>query len=177
MKIARIAGLTLLASLATGTASADEFGRVLSSTPIIQTVSVPQQVCAPQQVVTQAPKTGAGALIGAVAGGAIGNSVGRGTGRAVATGVGVIGGAVLGNQIEGGGQAQAQTVQQCSTQNVMENRVTGYNVIYEYAGKQYSGQMTGDPGQYVRLQIVLVGGTSGGPVNAPPPAVMSYPTR
>jgi uncharacterized protein YcfJ len=179
--IARISGLTFLAALVATSASADEFGRVLSSTPNIQAVSVPQQVCAPQQVVTQAGPTGAGAVLGALAGGALGNAVGRGGGRSVATGVGIIGGAVLGNQIEGGGQAQTQTVQQCSTQNIIENRVTGYTVNWEYAGKQYSTQMSNDPGRYVRLQIIPVGGTSATQSASPPalyaPPVTTYPLR
>lgn len=40
-----------------------------------------------------------GAVLGAVIGGLIGNQIGSGTGRAAATGAGVIGGAVVGNQI------------------------------------------------------------------------------
>jgi outer membrane lipoprotein SlyB len=44
--------------------------------------------------------SGAGAVLGAVIGGVLGSQVGGGTGRDVATGVGVIGGAVIGNQIE-----------------------------------------------------------------------------
>lgn len=179
--IARISGLTLMAALSATSASADEFGRVLSTTPNIQAVSVPQQVCGPQQVVTQGNPSGAGAIIGALAGGALGNAVGRGSGRTVATGVGIIGGAVLGNQIEGGGQAQTQTVQQCSTQNIIENRVTGYTVNWEYAGKQYSTQMSSDPGRYVRLQIIPVGGTSATQQATQPatyaPPVTTYPLR
>ncbi|WP_233080527.1 glycine zipper 2TM domain-containing protein [Rheinheimera soli] len=44
--------------------------------------------------------SGGGAVLGAVLGGVIGNQFGRGSGRKVATGVGVIGGAVAGNQVE-----------------------------------------------------------------------------
>lgn len=44
--------------------------------------------------------TGGGAVLGAVLGGVIGNQFGRGSGRSIATGVGVIGGAVAGNQVE-----------------------------------------------------------------------------
>ncbi len=162
-------------------ALADEYGRVLSSTPIVQAVTVPRQVCTQQQVVAPQARsgnsTGAGAVIGAVLGGAAGNLLGKGSSnRALATGVGVIGGAVVGNQIEGQGQMQGatsgeiQTVQQCSTQNFVENQVTGYNVAYEYAGKQYSAVMLSDPGQYVRLQIVLMGGT-----RPPPAAALTQP--
>lgn len=49
----------------------------------------------------QAPTSGAGALLGAVVGGVLGNQVGRGSGRTAATVVGVFGGAVAGNAIEG----------------------------------------------------------------------------
>ncbi len=45
--------------------------------------------------------SGAGAVLGAVIGGVIGNRFGEGTGRALATGAGVVGGAIAGNAIEG----------------------------------------------------------------------------
>lgn len=49
-----------------------------------------------------APRTsGGGAILGAVLGGVIGHQFGGGTGNALATGAGVIGGAVVGNAIEG----------------------------------------------------------------------------
>lgn len=49
---------------------------------------------------TTAPTSGAGAVIGGVVGGALGNQVGKGDGRKAATVIGVIGGAVAGNEIE-----------------------------------------------------------------------------
>ena len=160
--------MTALGLAATG--HAEELGKVLSSVPIVQAVTVQRQVCTPQQVVTAPPKTGAGAVMGAIAGGAMGNAVGGGSGRAVATGVGIIGGAILGDKIEGGGAPQTQMVQQCSLQNVVENRVTAYNVTYEYAGKQFSAQMPSDPGPFVRLQIVPIGGAAVAPAGMTPPA-------
>lgn len=45
--------------------------------------------------------SGAGAIIGGVLGAVVGNQIGSGGGRALATGIGVVGGAVAGNQIEG----------------------------------------------------------------------------
>lgn len=45
--------------------------------------------------------SGAGAILGAVIGGLAANSIGAGSGRALATGAGVVGGAVAGNAIEG----------------------------------------------------------------------------
>ena len=44
--------------------------------------------------------SGAGAILGAVIGGVVGNQFGSGTGRALATGAGIVGGAVAGNAIE-----------------------------------------------------------------------------
>jgi uncharacterized protein YcfJ len=152
--------LTLGALALTGLltmAQAQEVGRVLSSTPVIQQVAVPRQVCNNQQVVTDGQKSGAGALMGAIAGGAVGNSIGQGSGKAAATALGLFGGAILGNNIEGGGQPQVRNVQNCSTQTFYENRVTAYNVVYEFAGKQYTVQMPSDPGPTVRLQITPVG--------------------
>ncbi|MGA8784732.1 MAG: hypothetical protein WB542_05370, partial [Polaromonas sp.] len=41
----------------------DILARVISSTPVVQQVAVPRQVCSNQAVITQAPKSGAGALM------------------------------------------------------------------------------------------------------------------
>lgn len=135
---------------------AQETARVLSSTPVLQRVALPQQVCADHQVVTPGQKSGAGAVMGAIAGGAIGNSVGRGSGRDVATALGLVGGAVLGNNIEGSAPDTVNTVRQCQTQTVYQDKVVGYNVLYEYAGKQYSVQSPQDPGPYLPVQIVPI---------------------
>jgi hypothetical protein len=127
-------------------------------------------VCSNEQVVVPGQKSGAGAAMGGLAGGAIGNQIGSGSGRAVATMLGLVGGAVLGNSIEGGGQPQTQNVQRCTTQTVYENRTVGYNVTYEYAGKQYTVQMPQDPGQWVQLQVtpVVPAPSYNAPTYAPP---------
>ncbi|MEO6972937.1 MAG: glycine zipper 2TM domain-containing protein [Rhodoferax sp.] len=151
--------LVVLSALlaAAGLCSAQEVGRVISSTPVMQQVAIPHQVCGTGQVVTQAPVTGAGAVIGAIAGGVVGNAIGAGAGRAAATAIGALGGAVVGNSIEASGQTQVQNVPQCGTQFTYESQPVGYNVVYEYAGKQYSVQMANNPGPTVPLQISPVG--------------------
>ncbi|MGA8513662.1 MAG: hypothetical protein WB821_02675 [Burkholderiaceae bacterium] len=157
-------------------AGAQEVGRVLSSTAIISQVTVPRQICA-QEVVQVPGRTGggsgAGAIMGGIAGGAMGNAVGQGAGRAAATVIGVLGGAILGDRIEGGGQqaATTQTVNRCTTQNVLENRTSGYQVVYEYAGKQYSVQMPNDPGPTIALQVAPVGAVQ----QAVPPVAQQAP--
>lgn len=50
---------------------------------------------------SQNQTSGTGAVLGAVVGGVLGNQIGSGSGRAAATAVGVLGGAVAGNAIEG----------------------------------------------------------------------------
>jgi uncharacterized protein YcfJ len=153
----QILSLALLSGLVSSfAAQAQEVGNVLSRTPVYQQVSVPRQVCTQTQVSVPGQTTGAGALMGAVAGGAIGNAVGKGEGRALATMIGVIGGALAGDKVEGPQAAQAQTQQTCTTQQVYENRLMGYNVVYEFAGKQYTVQLPKDPGPTIKLQITPV---------------------
>ncbi|RZJ11536.1 MAG: hypothetical protein EOO54_20960 [Haliea sp.] len=134
----------------------DILARVISSTPVVQQVAVPRQVCNNQQVITQAPKSGGGAILGAVAGGAVGNAIGNGGGRALATMIGLVGGAMVGDRVEGSND-QIQNVQNCTTQTFYENRPSHYNVVYEYQGTQYNTQMASDPGGFVRLQVTPVG--------------------
>jgi uncharacterized protein YcfJ len=179
----------VLASSFATAAGAQEVGRVISSTPVIQQVAVPRQVCSAQPVVVQQPSSGGGALVGAIVGGLLGNTIGHGMGRAAATGVGIVAGAAVGDGIEGRGN-YAQAAPQCSTQTYYENRTVAYNVQYEYAGKQYNVQLPYDPGQTIRLQLTPVGAGSAppdtagmpgpGPAAAPPmvvapPMVQSQP--
>ena len=150
-------GLLVAASLPAGPAMADEIARVVSSTPILQQVAVPQQVCSQRPVTVAPARTGGGAVMGAIAGAAIGNALGGGMGRAAATLLGGLGGAVVGDQIEGRGAAQVQNVTECSTQTIYENRPVAWNVVYEYGGRQYQTQMPDDPGPTLRLQVTPVG--------------------
>ncbi len=162
-----------------GHAQSQEMARVVSSTPIVTQVAAPQQVCTQNQVITAAPKSGAGALIGAVAGGAIGNNIGGGSGRALATAVGVIGGAIAGDRMEAAPAPVYQPVTSCTQQMNYENRVTAYNVVYEYAGRQYSIQLPNDPGPYLPVRVspsvAAAPAMIAPPVVAPPPAVVTSP--
>jgi uncharacterized protein YcfJ len=126
--------IVALALLSIGVlASAQEVGKVISSVQVIQQVAVPRQVCSQ--------------------GGVLGNQIGGGNGKTAATMLGIFGGAILGNNIEGAPAPQTQTVQNCTTQNVFENRVMGYNVTYEFNGKQYSVQLPRDPGPTIKLNV------------------------
>ncbi len=156
-RLATVLALSAGAALASTASQAQEvMARVLSSTAVMQQVAVPRQVCSNQQVIQQVQPSGAGAAMGAIAGGAVGNAIGGGTGRDIATVIGLVGGAIIGNRVEGT-RDEVRNVQQCTTQTSYENRILHYDVIYEYEGKRYSIKMPNDPGQYVRLQLSPVG--------------------
>ncbi len=147
---------------------AQEVGRVISSTPVQQQVAVPRQVCSTELVNVQQPKSGAGAA----------------DGRAAATVIGILGGAILGDTMDGNPPGQVQNVQCCGVQNFYENRTVAYNVVYEYAGKQYAVQMPNDPGPSIQLQVTPMGMSNQSPDLAPqaqylPPAngVMTAPAQ
>lgn len=137
-----------------GAASADEIGKVISSVPMVQAVAVPRQVCKTETVAVQAPKSGAGAVLGAIAGGVVGHALGDGGGRAAATMIGMVGGTVLGDHMEKPGDAQVQAIQRCETQHIVENQIKGYRVTYEYAGKHYVVEWPTDPGPSIALQVM-----------------------
>lgn len=137
-------------------AFAQDTAKVLSSVQVIQQVATPRQVCTQEVVSAPGNKSGAGAVMGAIAGGVVGNQMGGGSGKAATTAIGLLGGAVLGNRIEGAPAPQTQTVQTCRNETVYENRVVGYNVTYEYAGKQYMVQMPHDPGATVQVNVTPV---------------------
>ncbi len=144
----------LIGVSASGLAQArQERARVLSSTPVVERIAVPREVCRDETVVVPGRKTGAGAVIGGIAGGAMGNAIGDGNGRALATVIGLVGGAVVGNRIEGHGQPTTQVVRQCHTQTHYQSRTVGYDVVYQYAGVQYQVQMPEEPGRYVRVNV------------------------
>ena len=138
-----------------GLAQAQEVGQVISRTAVYQQVAVPRQSCA-QTVTPNAPTSGGGALVGAIAGGVIGTALGDG--RGLGTMIGAIGGSMLGDRAES--NANSQPVTTCTTQTVLENRLVGYNVVYEYAGKTYNVQLPQDPGPTLAIQVTPVGMTA-----------------
>lgn len=160
--------LTTALLAACGLAQAQEIGTVLSRTAVYQQVAVPRQSCA-QTITPNAPTSGGGAMTGAIAGGVIGTVMGDG--RGLGTLIGAVGGAILGDQAES--NANSQPITTCTTQTVMENRLVGYTVVYEYAGKQYTVQLPQDPGPTLPLQITPAGMQTAQP--AAPTTVVQQP--
>jgi uncharacterized protein YcfJ len=168
----------MVAALGFGTLSgvgAQEVGQVLSSTPVVQQVAVPRRVCSDELISYQGPNSGAGVLIGAIVGGALGNAAGgQGAGRATATVMGMVGGAVVGDRFEGAAPERFETVRRCTLQNFYEQRTLGYQVVYEFGGRQYAVQMPSDPGPTIALQVSPLGAEL--PLQTPPAAIVVQPT-
>lgn len=112
--------------------------------------------------------SGGGALIGAIAGGVLGNSVGDGDGRKAATVLGAVLGGTIGNNIERNGRyrndpnayrnqaaSYPQETQRCRTvtSQVRDERVVGYRVGYEYAGRRYQTMTDYHPGSEIRVRV------------------------
>jgi len=151
--IPRAAALTA-AIAACAAAHATEFANVVSSTPVTVSVAVPRQQCSDGQQLVQQRPSGAGAVLGAIAGGVIGHNVGNGFGRAAATGLGVVTGAIVGDQVEAANSPVAEVpVRRCQMVSSYENRVVGYDVIYEYAGQRYSTRTARDPGRQLAVSV------------------------
>lgn len=147
---------------------------VLASVPVYGDVSQPRQECwteyvtetvpvnnYPQQPYPQQPdRSPAGAIVGGITGAIVGNQIGRGTGRAAATGIGAMAGAIIGDRISqqgqptyqpqpnygGGYTTQQRPVQKCRTINNTQRVIQGYNVTYQYNGRQFTERMPNDPG-------------------------------
>jgi uncharacterized protein YcfJ len=160
MKAALIAsaGVALwLGGVADAMSAEVEYGKVISKTPVYVQVAVPERQCVNQQQVYQPQTSGAGAVVGAVTGGVVGNAVGSGAGKAVATGLGVVAGAVLGDRVEAGNTPPAvANVQTCQLVTRTENRFVAYDVTYEYKGQRYTARMLRDPGERIALNVKVV---------------------
>lgn len=129
-------------------ALAAEYGTVVSRAPAYAQVAVAQQQCVAQPQIVRSAPSGAGSLLGALIGGVAGNAIGHGGGRALATGAGVIGGALLGDRVEADGMpSSAVTIPSCHTVNQYQTQRVGYDVVYAYHGQNYSTRLASDPGE------------------------------
>jgi uncharacterized protein YcfJ len=144
---------------AAGLARAADYANVVSATPVTAAVPAPRQQCVDEARYVPPQPSGGGALIGAIIGGVVGNQFGHGAGRALATGAGVVAGSALGNQAElSNNPGQTVPVRNCRTVGAYENRVVGYDVVYEYHGQRYTTRMASDPGPRLAIDVRPAGG-------------------
>ena len=179
-------GCALLLLVAAGSAAAaTEYGTIVSRTPVMGQVGVPERRCVDEPVAVPVRTSGAGAIVGAVVGGLVGSTMGGGGGRAAATAVGTVAGAAIGDHAEASNVAAAQqaVVQRCRTITRSEDRLVGYDVVYELHGVQRSARLPTDPGApgtriAVEVNVAPVGaatrnGTPVPPAGTQPPPVVS----
>jgi uncharacterized protein YcfJ len=171
MTLQRTAMASILAMWAFSAAKAadfDDFGRVVSVAPQVEQINQPRQECRTEYVQMQPQpqpqqqRSIGGSLIGGIAGGLLGNQVGGGNGRTAATAAGAIAGAIAGDRIDNNGAQQQyqqapreEAVRQCRMVDHWESRTNGYNVTYEYHGRNFTSVLPYDPGQRVRLHVAL----------------------
>jgi uncharacterized protein YcfJ len=101
-----------------------------------------------------------GTLIGSALGIAAGNQIGHGRGKDAARIAGALIGGAIGHNVSVDRERQlygdrGQTVERCDVRyrDSYEERVDGYQVTYEYAGRQYVTRMPYDPGERLRIRV------------------------
>ena len=134
------------------TQSALTFGRVLSSTAVVENQRIPRQDCHDEQVTHKKPVKDeqriAASAIGAVIGGILGNQVGDGNGRTLATAAGAVAGGVAGNKIQQrvqDGSTETVTEKRCVTVYDIKEKVRGYDVVYRVGNDTKTVRMAIEP--------------------------------
>jgi uncharacterized protein YcfJ len=101
-----------------------------------------------------------GTLIGGAIGTAVGNQIGRGRGKDVARVAGALIGGAIGHNVSVDRQRQlhgvgGRVVERCDVRyrDRFEERIEGYEVTYQYAGREYVTRLPFDPGDRLRVQV------------------------
>ncbi|CAN7150999.1 glycine zipper 2TM domain-containing protein [Pseudoduganella sp. LjRoot289] len=137
----------------------EDYGRVVQVKPQIEQINRPRQECRTEYVQVQQPaqRSAGGSIVGGIAGALLGSQIGGGHGKTAATAAGAIAGAVVGDRVDNQnvqpGGVTEQAVKQCRTVDSWESRTNGYEVTYDYRGRNYTSIMSFDPGQRVRLRV------------------------
>lgn len=165
-----------------GPAQAQAYGdtaRVISATPVYERVSTPRRECRVEQVsayeerrTVREPERregiGAGTVLGAIIGGVVGHQFGNSTGgRDHGTAAGAVVGGLIGNQVERDNDGYrtasrevyvdrvpvTRDVERCD--NVADAReiVVGYDVRYEYNGREFRTRLPYDPGPQLPVNV------------------------
>ena len=158
-------------------AFADSFGdnaRVISVRPVHDRIPVAREECWNDHVrgyeersVTRSDTgaaIGPGTVLGAVVGGVIGHQMGSSSGgRDRGTAAGAIVGGLLGNQVDRDNNGPPRTevervpvdhdVQRCRTVNEVREAIVGFDVRYDYRGRQFTTRMPYDPGRTLKVRV------------------------
>ena len=174
----RTALLALAAAFAAPGAFAQSFtdhARVVAVNPVYDRIPVTREECWNDRVHGYEDRTvtrtdtgapiGAGTVLGAVVGGVVGHQMGHGRGNDAATVGGALLGGLLGHQVESQNSAPPDEVTQvervpverdvrrCRTVHEVREATVGYDVRYEYQGREFSTRTPRDPGASIPVQV------------------------
>jgi uncharacterized protein YcfJ len=160
---------------------ANSFGdqaRVLSARPVHDRIPIAREECWNDQVRTYEDRSvtrsdtgaaiGPGTVLGAVVGGVIGHQFGNSSGgRDRGTAAGAVIGGLVGNQVDRQNQGSStetevervpvtRDVQRCRTVNEVRDATVGYDVRYEYRGREFVTRLASDPGRFVHVRVDVV---------------------
>ena len=140
-----------------------EYATVLESRPVYREVRVSEPVreCWDEPVyhTQRQHKSVGGMLAGGLIGGVIGHQVGSGRGNKVATALGTLIGAKIGHDAINGEVQNRRIIagydEHCNIADRVsyEQVLDGYDVSYEYRGRQYQLMMPYDPGRHIKMRI------------------------
>ena len=178
-KLAIAVALATGAIAAAPIAHAESFGdqaRVVASQPVVEQIPVAREQCWNErhrgyvdQRVTRSDTgatIGAGTVLGAVVGGVIGHQFGNSSGgHDRGTAAGAIVGGLVGNQIDRDHAGPPATttevervpverdVKRCRTVNEVREATVGYDVRYEYRGRQFTTRLPHPPGRTIPVSV------------------------
>jgi uncharacterized protein YcfJ len=158
--------LTLVSPLAMAGAPDrfEDFARVREVDPQYERINVPRKECYSEYEpeVRRNGRAGngvVGPLIGGVTGGLLGSTVGKGSGRVAAAAVGAAVGAIVGDRLSdrsrGYEEYDEREVRRCRMVDNWESRISGYRVVYEYAGRTYTSVLPYDPGRKLAVNVIV----------------------
>ena len=161
----RPAALATATVLAVGVQAASHYdtARVIDAIPVYEKVryATPMEECRTETVrLPSYSASGTAPIVGALIGGALGNAVGnKKRNKQVGAVVGAVLGASIGNDMRRNSSAGAPvrygTRDICDTYTEYRNedRLVGYDVTYEYAGRTYSTRTKRHPGDALRIRV------------------------
>ena len=165
--------------------------RVVSARPIHDRIPVSREECwndvqrsYEERRVTRTDTgaaIGPGTVLGAVIGGVVGHQFGNSSGgRDRGTAAGAIVGGLIGNQVDRDQRGEPsrstevervpveRNVERCRTVNETREATLGYEVKYEYGGRQFTTRLDRDPGRNLRVNV-SVAPVEGNELPPPPP--------
>jgi uncharacterized protein YcfJ len=154
-----VTALGAIAASDTGLNPFRDYATVVAVEPAFDERRVPREACREEMVERQVEpkdeKRVTGAVIGAAIGGVLGNQVGDGSGRTAATIAGAAAGGYAGSKIQKQMQAgNTETVaeQRCATVYDVERTPAGFDVTWEFEGRQGVVRMDSDPGERLPMK-------------------------